>query len=974
MRISLNDFSLGYRKDLQPNLKIGLHQPLLVGIVFFFLLLISSNVNGQKFLEIAEKSKSKDFKKIVKEAEQYYEKMEKKREKEEEGEEEGEEYNLFKRWEYFNSSRLTSAGKIQNIAAKNFEEFNIHENQRRAMRTAAATTSGNWTSLGPTSRTKTPGGYSSGIGRVNCIMVDPANSNIIYIGAPSGGIWRSTTGGNSWSPLSDGLTAIGVSGIAIDPTSSTSSRTIYILTGDGDGGATNSIGVLKSTDGGSTWLSTGLSWSVSSYVRGFKLSIHPTNPLILFAVTNSGVYKTSDGASTWTQVLSGSYADLEFQPGNPSTLYVGSTSGSVYKSTNTGTNWSILSPGGSSGRIALAVTPANSNYLYVLYGGVPSAGTYNGLYRSTDAGVTFSLRSNTPNIYDGSTTGSGSGDQSWYDHGFTASPTNAEELHAGGVNCWKSTNGGTTFTSTSNWVETSAGPGHYTHADIHDLVFFGSTLYCGSDGGIFKSTDNAATWQDISVGLAITEMYRIGVDRLNPLRICYGAQDNGLNSLQSNLATQWMGADGFETCIDYTNSNIIYGMTQYGGFQRTDDNGQTRVGITPSSATGGAWLTPFVMDPNNPQTLYAGYTDVFKTTNKGAAWSNITNSLIGGGSCNHIAIAPSNTNYLYVSKGSTLYKTTNGGTSWATISSGLPGQTITYFAIHPNDPNSIWVTLGGYSSGQKVYQSTDGGTSWTNISGSLPNLPANCIVATGNNSGLYIGMDVGVYYRDNSLGSWINFNNGLPNVIIDELEINPTSFQLMAGSYGRGVWQSDLYAPCSASYALSGPESGIQTFIASSTISSTAQIGGVSDIEYIAANMVTLSDGFKADGIFRAAIGPCSGTLKTTDMNGIYGGQMSGTNGSSLSNTETDSESIIAIPNPFSLTTTIQFVIKEDMPITLIITDMMGNEMATLIKDEPYSAGTYSIPFSANNLKYGMYVCILKTKDKNEVTKIIISK
>lgn len=955
-----------------------------VVILFCFLLVnFSTKVHAQKYLEILEKSKSKDFKKIVKEAEAYYEKIEKRREREKakkgaEAEDEGEEYNLFQRWKYLNSRRLTSDGKIQNYTAKNFEEYNKYEAKRKSLKTSAATTSGNWTALGPTSSINGPRGYSRGQGRVNCITIDPANSSIIYIGTPGGGIWKSTTGGNSWIPLSDGLTAIGVAGIVIDPSSPAGNRTIYILTGDGDSGNKNSLGVLKSTDGGANWLSTGLSWTINQYVHGRKLAIHPTNPSILFALTNQGIYKTSDAGLNWTLVLSGNFVDIEFQPGNSATIYIGAYNGSVYKSTNIGTNWSLLSPGGPSGsRIALAVSAANPNYLYVLYAGVPSAGMYSGLYRSTDAGATFSLRSNTPNIYGLSTNGSGTADQSWYDQGLAVSPTNAEEVHAAGINCWKSTDGGVTFLSSSDWIEPNAGV-KYVHADIHALDFYGSTLYCGSDGGIFKSTDNAATWQDLSTGLAITEMYRVGVDRLNPAKICYGAQDNGLNFLQNSLGTQWYGGDGLETCIDYTNSNIIYGMNQYGNFLRTDDNGQTLVGIRPLSGGGATWLTPFVMHPNNPQTLYAGYTDVCKTTDKGTTWSNISNGLIGTGACDHLEIAPSNTNYIYVSKNMTaLYKTTNGGTSWTSISTGLPAQTITYFAVDPNNPDAICVSLGGYSSGQKVYQTNNGGASWVNISGSLPNLPANCIVATGNNNGMYIGMDAGVYYRDASMSDWIIFSNGLPNAMIHELKINPVTFKLVAATYGRGAWQSDLYAPCAGPYVFSGTQTGTQAFISSSTISSSAQITGISNVQYIANSAITLTNGFSSYGVFnnvfKGAIAPCAGNLKIADLSGVYGGLMSDVS-NVISDPEFISENIKAIPNPFSVTTTIQFVLKEDMPVTLTITDMLGNVIETLIKDKQHAAGIYSIPFNGNNLSTGLYLCILKTKEKNEVAKIIVSR
>jgi ligand-binding sensor domain-containing protein len=215
----------------------------------------------------------------------------------------------------------------------------------------------------------------------------------------------------------------------------------------------------------------------------------------------------------------------------------------------------------------------------------------------------------------------------------------------------------------------------------------------------------------------------------------------------------------------------------------------------------GSWVAPFFLDIENPDTLYLALKDVYVSYNRGTTWTNRSNGTVSNVDKTAMLQAPSNPNIIYLTTDTILYKSTDRGLSWSTlgrpVSSGL--TMISYIAIDHNDPQHLWISCANYISGNKIYESTDGGISWTNLSLNLPNIPINCIVQENNsNNGLYIGTDEGVYYYNSNLGSWIDFNNQLPNVIVMELEIAPSIGKIRAGTYGRGLWESDIYSNSSS--------------------------------------------------------------------------------------------------------------------------------------------------------------------------------
>lgn len=698
-------------------------------------------------------------------------------------------WKQYKRWENFWEPRVYPHGvrPPQNYAWKEHIAF-----QRKYARGIQKSAANQWTALGPINWTSSS--YNPGNGRINAVAEDPNDPNTIYVGAPSGGCWKSTDAGQTWTVLTDQLQALGVSAIAIDYTNT---DIIYLGTGDDDGGDTYSIGVLKSIDGGQTWNALSLGNASLFGTRIYRIIIHPTNPNILFVASSSGCYKSSDAGNSWSLLRSGRWRDMELKPGDPNTIYLANTTFAV--STDGGNFWNVISTGLPStsaiNRAEIAVSEDDPNMVYFLCGRSSTSAFY-GLYRSTNSGTSFTLQANSPNVfaYDASGADTLSG-QSWYDMALCVSPSNADEVYVGGINVWGSTDGGVTMTLKSHWYYP---PGvAYTHADIHVLEMFNNRLYCGSDGGIFLSTNGGTAFADLSDGLGITQFYRIAGTELSPYRIMGGTQDNGCNLISNNSALHTNGGDGMEVLMSPFDSNKIISSSQYGNFNYSNDGGYTFSPIFNGPRGTGNWITPMVMHPSDDGFLLAGYDQVYMSFDGGTSEQAISSFTTSDGNVRNIALAPSDPyTHFYASTRTRVYGTINSGANWTNISTGLPNSIVSSITVHPDNPLKVWVTFSGSSPTDKVFMSEDGGSTWVNMTRNLPNLPVNCIIYQKNSDdGIYVGTDVGVYYTDTLLYNWQPFMNGLPNVIVRDFDINYGIGKLRAGTYGRGIWEADLKAP-----------------------------------------------------------------------------------------------------------------------------------------------------------------------------------
>lgn len=699
-------------------------------------------------------------------------------------------WKQFKRWEAFMEPRVYPTGERPNP--------NILWNEYQSVVGAAGSaTLGNWSHIGPYD-----GNALNGIGRVNCIAFHPENSNILFAGAPAGGVWKSTDGGNSWSTNTDLLPNLGVSSIAIDPVNP---DTMFIATGDRDAADTYSIGVLKSVDGGQTWQTTGLSYAVNQSRRVTGIYINPKNTQEIIVSSRNGIFRSTDGGSNFSNVQGGSWQMLTFVPGASDTLFAGSNSGgSIVRSTDAGVTWNYVTnglPTNGVTRVELATTADDPNYVYALFSA--SNNGLAGIYRSTDGGSTWTQQFSGSNMNllhwssspGGNVSGGSTGGQGWYDLAIAVSPVDKDQIYVGGVNIWRSINGGVSWSLSAHWF--GGGGAAFAHADQHYFIFEPGTnnFYAGNDGGVYM-TSNGNNYTELCNGLHITQYYRIDISEADEELTIGGAQDNGTHLNDAATWDRVRGGDGMDNAISESNPNVMYAASQYGNFGKSTNRGQSfnaSFNLPPNGQ--GQWVTPFVIDPTNDNILYVGYDQLWKSTNAGLSFSQTSSSIAGNtAGIDVIAVAPSNNDIVYVGINSQVYRSLNGGSTWTQVNSNMSNtRSVTDIAISDVDPNHIWITKSGYDAGQKVFESVNGGMSWSNFSGSLPNLPVNTIIyQNGSNGAVYVGTDIGVYYRDAGSSDWTAFMTGLPNTIVNDLEIHYTTGVIRAGTYGRGVWESPL--------------------------------------------------------------------------------------------------------------------------------------------------------------------------------------
>ena len=630
----------------------------------------------------------------------------------------------------------------------------------------------NWEPIGPTSNAQANSIIARG--RVNAFAVDPNNSNIIYMGTPAGGIWKSINNGISWNPMSDFLPQIGVSGIAIDHTNT---DILYISTGDRDASDTYSVGVYKSLDGGITWALAGQN-NLGNFLG--DIIMHPTNPQILWVASNNGIYKTTNGGASWVNNQVGDFAQgsLRLKPNNPNTVYAVSNN-MFFISTNGGDSFNSVSTGlpQDSGRLLLDVSPANANYVYVL-----SANTnfsFQGLYQSINSGTNFVLKSSSPNIFEAN--------QAWYDMALAVSDTDANQIFTGVLNIWTSNNGGSNFTKVNNWYQYND---QFTHADIHYLQYINGVLYCGSDGGLYRSYNDGQLFTDITGNAQISQFYRIATAKNTVAKLAGGTQDNGGYALSNSQWKGYHGGDGMDSGISPLNSNLYYGFTQFGGSLNISSNaGVSTFGNVPSPAgEQGNWITPLRL--NIQGDVFSGFSTLYKLQNNNWVEQTLAPNF-GQGNIDVIYIDPTNDAIMYVANQNRLYKSTNGGLNFSLLNT--VNNNISSIAVNSNMNSTLYLTTSS-SFNLSVLKSTDGGLSFTSISNGLPDVGKNAIIHQKQhpNNPLYVATEIGVYYRDDTMTAFEAFNTNLPNVPVSDLEINYIDNKLVASTYGRGIWLTDI--------------------------------------------------------------------------------------------------------------------------------------------------------------------------------------
>lgn len=719
--------------------------------------------------------------------------------------------------DWFYMQRAWPSGRINHEARlEAVEQAKVMRGQAAlaAQKRAAA----DWTQLGPTNVG----------GRITDVTADPSNTNVIYIGAASGGVWKTTDGGGNWSPVFDEAGSPSIGAVAIDPTDS---DVVYVGTGEANPGggsvAYGGDGVWKTTDGGSTWENVGL--TDSRYIG--RIVVDPDDPSRVFVAATGnlfsknserGVYRSVDAGSTWTQVLfvsdSTGCVDLAIDPDNPdrvfatmwerirlpeTRIYGGPTSG-LWRTEDGGDTWSELTtglPSGSQGRIGVAIAPSSTSTVYAIY--ADATGYFNGLYRSTNNGDTWSARtaSGLSSFYSS---------YGWWFGRIWVSPFNADIIWADGVYLYKSTNGGTTFSSA----------GGSMHVDHHAQWFSPSNanfILKGNDGGLYKSQNGGASWSFVS-NLPISQLYTIEVHESQPGKVYAGLQDNGTVRTPGGLLDDWedlFGGDGHYVNVDPNNTDVIYLEYQYGSFYKSVNDGASFSSATSgiSSSDRKNWSTPIVIDPASEgqpaTTMYFGANRLYRSTNSAGSWTAISGDLSDGfggsngvtfGTITTIAVAPSDSATIYVgTDDANVWVSTNYGSSFNQVDLSLPDRWVSRVAVDPNNDAIAYVTFSGLRDDDPlphVFRTTNWGAGWTDISGNLPDAPVNDIVIDPSDSSiLYVATDVGVFATGDLGGSWSMLGTAIPpGIVVSDLKVidDGGTPLLYAATYGRSSWVYDL--------------------------------------------------------------------------------------------------------------------------------------------------------------------------------------
>ncbi|MFK7970668.1 MAG: T9SS type A sorting domain-containing protein [Bacteroidia bacterium] len=711
-------------------------------------------------------------------------------------------WKQYKRWEYMASLQQKEDGSLPTAEETLAEVTRFAANHPSNKRNSSQ---GNWRELGPNSLPGNGTGQPNGIGRVNCITFHPANADIVYAGTPSGGIWQSNNKGISWTKISVGLPRLGVSSIVIDPTNT---NIIYIGTGDRDAGDTPGYGVWRSIDAGQTWQSRKI--GMGNRVVN-EIIMHPNNPDIMIAATYQRIYRTIDGGASWTLSYSGyNCKDLAFHPNKPDVVYAG---GEIFlKSGNNGASFTQITnglPALGTVRMAIGVSPNQPDWVYLLLAGSGASG-FMGMYRSQNEGTSFTAQSTTPNIL-GYDTNGGWGNQGWYDLCIAVDRSDANIVYTGGINVWKTTDGGLSWNIMTHWFGAGGKPA--VHADDHCLEWspHDGALWLGNDGGVYLSNSIGSLWTQRSQGMGIAQVYKMGQSASNPDLVINGYQDNGTAIYRGGSWSTEIGGDGMECIIDADDPTVMYGALYYGDIRRSVDGGNSFITIASAGTNGinesGAWVTPYMLHPDNTNTMFIGYRNVWRSTNvkenPGSliSWTKISNLNVNY-NLTDLNISPVDSQLMMVSESGgndRLHVSENvlaANPTWRKVTLPLAGYTPKDIEFHPTQRNTVWIALGN-----DIYRSNDLGMTWTLISGTLPGISLNTIIADAESpvEALYVGMADGVYYLDNSIADWVKYSDNLPPARITELEIFYDKIcgdaLLRAATYGRGLWESDLRDP-----------------------------------------------------------------------------------------------------------------------------------------------------------------------------------
>ena len=713
----------------------------------------------------------------------------------------GEERRNSTREEWFLRQRLYPLDSLQeDVRSKAFLE--MQGMAARAKGAGATAETEAWVSLGPAPTVPRYESWGRTSGRIRSVAISPASSSIVLIGSSSGGIWRSVDGGGTFAPVSDDEADLTPASIVFAPSDPT---IVYAAMG----GEFLGTGVLKSIDAGATWFRVDQA-GLAPMGQAVRIAVHPTNPeLLLLAqirrleqsgeIATSGVYQSFDGGRTWQMRLAGFPTDLLFDPTDASIVYAAlpntyldGKSAAVYRSLDSGASWEavLVSPFEPryTSTFRLTASAAKPGRIYA-YSSGPTTGYY--LHLSDDFGSTWFEQP-------------ASGLRNGRHLIFEASPGDAETLYYGTfVDLFRSTDGG------KNWVNLTRNrneQGYYqptlskTHPDQFSIAFMdGGEFLLGNDGGLYRSENGGESFQHLNATLSLTQIYGLSAHPRHPGLLAIGTQDNGLQ-VRHHDGGEWVefqSGDYGRPWIDPLQDDRICAAFF------ASINCFTDFGRTQEIPLGNAYIfevdedyrfasiPPLVGNPFD-RTLYFGTSRLWKATDLSGTWTRPGGDLdlTHGGYDVLTAIAPAPSNGAVIYTGSAegrVMQSVDGGVTWTDRSSGLPDRYVTSIAVHPFDPNRIWITFSGFRTSH-VFGSGDGGASWLDLQANLPDIPANALWIDPRRNGMDIllGTDIGVFRTVDGGNSWMPFNEGLPPVIVTDFAFGDG--RVYAGTYGRGVF------------------------------------------------------------------------------------------------------------------------------------------------------------------------------------------
>ncbi len=627
-------------------------------------------------------------------------------------------------------------------------------------------------------------------GRVASIACHPTNAAIVYIGTASGGIWKTTNSGTNWTPLTDAMPTLNSGAVRIDRNFP---ETVYAGTGEYVSGSQGD-GLYRSLNGGATWAPIATVSNVGYDCSGLEIisGSNASMPAAIHLTGSSGYRRSTNGGVTWT---SGGFfagvSSLAVDRTNPQVVYIAKQSDGIYKSTNGGTSFTLLTGGlPTTGirRIVLAMAPSASSTLYAAI--VNTSGGLEGFYKTTDAGVTWTKLTSTPDFPK---------PQGSWDLSIGIDPTNANHLYCGGVSPVYQVAGVIESTdSGASWTEISASGGQI-HPDQQCIAFDANNVpWFGCDGGIWRRS--SGQWVNCNATLCAIQNYTISQHPNDPNRMMAGTQDNGANGTSTGSIAweQIQAGDGGFGVYNAANFSTLYTTYVYLSIYRMVNTTQTNI-TGPWSGDTREWISPLVADANAANSLLGGTNRLWKNTAAMTTsnWTAISDTTVAdGGTVTAISTVLGVANVIWVgnSKGG-VWRTIDNGATWVRIRTN-DNVRITTICSRPNSANEVFISRDAWT-GARVLRTTNAST-WTDVTGSLPSSIRGKTLAVDWGRSvptMYLGAGAGIYASFTLGASWVKNGTDLPNVNIGQLEIDATRRTIIAGTYGRGAWRSSMPLP-----------------------------------------------------------------------------------------------------------------------------------------------------------------------------------